>query len=171
MSDESVEAIRVGGVRISLERLTYATVVEMSVLAVYDGWGELATFGGVALVILGPVIALAVAHFFAEAMQAHAQQRRSLTGAEWRGIVVEQVDLLLVAVPPLVMLGLGWISPLDARSTIEVLLWTGVLTLVGLSGFTARRAGFHGWRLALASLSGGVVGLIVIALQVVLKPH
>ena len=176
MSDEprdrdDREVLRVGGLLVSIERLVYATVVLMSVLVVYDGWADLTTYAGVAAVIIGPILALAVAHLFSEVFDLHFRLQRPLTRAEWREVSLDQVHLLLAAVPPLVILGLGWISPLDERSTIAVLLWTGVLTHMALSLVAARRAGLRGWRLALACLSGGVVGLIVISLQIVLKPH
>jgi hypothetical protein len=168
---EDPEHLRIGPVEVRLERVVYATVVLMSVLAVYDGWAELATFVGVALVILAPLVALGAAHLFAEAMEEHYRRQRPLTGAEWRHLATEQLRILVAAVPPLLVLAVGWVSPLDPRGTIEVLLWTGVATLVFLSLVAGRRAGIRGWRLAVAGLSGGVVGLIVISLQILLKPH
>jgi hypothetical protein len=157
--------------RIKIDQLVYATVVLMSVLVVYDGWQDLTTFGGVALVILGPMVALYLAHLFAEVLHEHAERQRPLARSEWGHIAVAQTVVFLAAVPPLVVLGLGWLSPVDARGTIQLLLWTGMLTLVGLTGVAARRAGIRGWRFGAALLGGGLVGLVVIALQVVLKPH
>ena len=168
---EDPEHLRIGPLEVRLERVVYATVVLMSVLAVYDGWAELASFLGVAIVIVAPLLALAVAHLFSEAIEDHYRLQRPLTRAEWRRLALGQLKILVAAVPPLVILGIGWISPLDERSTIAALLWTGVATLVVLSLIAARRAGIRGWRLAVAGLSGGVVGLIVISLQVLLKPH
>jgi len=163
--------LRLLGLRIDLERQVYTTVVLMSVLVVYDGWRALATFFGVAAVIIAPVLAIAFAHLFAEVLDDHARLRRPLTGAEWRAHLRHQVPQFLSAVPPLLVLGVGWITPMDAVSTIAVLLWTGLATLVVLSGAAAARAGLRGWRLLVASSAGGVAGLIVISLQVILKPH
>ena len=168
---EDPEHLRIGPLEVPLERVVYATVVLMSVLAVYDGWAELTTFVGVALVILAPIVALAVAHLFAEAMEEHYHRQRPLTRTEWSQLAVGQLRIFVAAIPSLVVLAIGWVSPLDARSTITVLLWTGVLTLVFLALAAASRAGIRGWRLAVAGLSGGVVGLIVISLQILLKPH
>lgn len=162
--------MRIGRVELRIERLVYATVVLMSVLVVYDGWDTLATFGGVAAVIVAPIIAIALAHLFAEVVDEHFVLQRPLTRAEWTRLAADQVNVLLAAVPPLVILGIGWVSPLDARSTIGLLLWTGVATLVALALVAGHRSGFRGWRLMVAGLFGGAVGLIVISLQVLLKP-
>ena len=165
------EIVEFGAHRLSLERLTYATVVLMSVLVVYDGWADLATFGGVAAVIVGPVLALTIAHLWAGAIEDAAELGRPLTAAEWRWQVRDQAHVMLAAVPPLLVLGFGWISPLDALGTIAVLLWTGVLTLIGLTAVAAYRAGLRGWTVVAAAVGGGLVGLLVISLQIVLKPH
>ena len=44
---EDPEHLRLGPLEVRLERVVYATVVLMSVLAVYDGWASLTTFAGV----------------------------------------------------------------------------------------------------------------------------
>ena len=165
------EHLHIGPVEIRLERIVYATVVLMSVLAVYDGWAELTSFLGVAVVIVAPLVALGIAHLFSEGIEEHYHLQRALTVAEWRRLALGQLTILVAAVPSLVVLGIGWVSPLDERSTIGLLLWTGVVTLVALSLVAGRRAGIRGWRLAVAALSGGLVGLLVISLQVLLKPH
>ena len=154
-----------------LDRLVYATVVLMSVLAVYDGWQDLATFAGVAAVILGPLLALSVAHLFADVLHAHSELRRPLTAAEWRHHVRDQLSWFAAAVPPLIVLAIGWISPADVVGTIALVLWTAVVTLIVLSGIAGSRAGLRGWRWWAATASGGLIGLMVIGLQVLLKPH
>jgi hypothetical protein len=168
---EDPEHLRIGPIEVRLERVVYATVVLMSVLAVYDGWAELTTFIGVAVVIVAPLVALGVAHLFSEVIEEHYRQQRPLTRAEWLHLTLGQLRILVAAVPPLVILAIGWISPLDERGTIAILLWTGVATLVVLSLIAGRRAGIRGWRLLVTGLGGGFVGLIVISLQVLLKPH
>lgn len=169
--DEGGTPLTVLGVRIHLERLVYATVVLMSVLVVYDGWASLTTFAGIALVIAAPTLALLLAHLFADALHAQAVLRRPLHSGEWRGLLRHQANIALAAVPPLVILLAGWLTPADALQTVAVLLWTGVLTLVALAALSAYRAGVRGWRLLASAAIGGVIGLIVISLQVVLKPH
>lgn len=165
------EPITVLGKTVDIERLTYATVVLMSVLAVYDGWSQLATFLGAALVTVAPVLALVTAHLFADVLAEHAQRGRRLSGREWLGLIVDQFHLFLVTAPPLAFLLLGWLLPWDAVGTITAILWAGVLTLVLLATLAAHRAGIRSWRLVAAGLLGGVAGLVVIVLQLLLKPH
>ena len=168
---EDPEHLRLGPLEVRLERVVYATVVLMSVLAVYDGWASLTTFAGVVVVIVAPLVALAVAHLFSEGIEEHYRVQRPLSATEWRTLALGQVAILLAAVPSLVVVGLGWISPFDERRTIAAVLWTGVVTLVVLTSVAARRAGIRGWRLVVAGLVGGAVGLFVISLQILLKPH
>ncbi|MEZ5115064.1 MAG: hypothetical protein R2737_02240 [Candidatus Nanopelagicales bacterium] len=163
--------LRLFGVPMGVERGVYATVALMSVLVVYDGWSSLTTFFGIAAVIIGPVLALAVAHWFADAMAWHFELQRTLRGSEWLAVAGRQLDVLLAGVPPLLICLVGWLTPMDARSTIAVIVWTGVATLIAFAVLGAVRAGVRGWRLILAGAVGGLIGLIVLGLQVVLKPH
>lgn len=165
------EVMGVRGFEVNLERLTYATIVSLSVLVVYDGWADLASFIGAAAVIIGPIAALVVAHIFSAVLQGYAEKHRPLTWIELRHLAGEQLQVFLAAAPYLVVLTIGWISPLDAHNTITLLLWVGTATLIALTGAAAYRAGMRGWRWMLTSLSGALVGLIVISLQIVLKPH
>jgi len=168
---EDPEHLHLGPLEVRLERVVYATVVLMSVLAVYDGWAGLTSFLGVAVVIVAPLVALAVAHLFSEGIEEHYRVQRPLTAAEWGSLARGQLTILLAAVPPLLVLGLGWVSPFDERRTIAAVLWTGVATLAVLTWVAAHRAGIRGVRLVVAGLGGGAVGLFVISLQILLKPH
>lgn len=170
-ADEDDLPLTVLGVQIHLERLVYSTVVLMSVLVVYDGWASLTTFTGIALVIAAPTLALLLAHLFADSLHLQSELRRPLNAAEWRRLLGHQANILLAAAPPLVILLVGWATPADALATVTLLLWTGVVTLIGLTSFSGYRAGLRGWRLLVSALIGGLIGLIVISLQVVLKPH
>jgi len=168
---EGHDHVRLFGLRVDIERQVYTTVVLMSVLVVYDGWHELASFLGVAAVIVAPVLAILAAHFFSEVLEDHSALCRPLTGAEWLGHARHQGSSLWSALPPLVVLGIGWVSPLDVLSTITVLVWTGVATLMVLAGAAAARAGYRGWRLGVAAIVGAGIGLLVVSLQILLKPH
>jgi hypothetical protein len=164
------EVVRVRGRVLDLERLTYATVVVMSVLAVYSGWQDLGLLEA-AVVVTAPVVAMGAAHFYSEVLHEHARVRRPLTGAEWRAAAVHQVQLLLAAVPPLAVLLLARTTDRVTGDVQRAVLLTGTATLVGLAWVAGRHAGFRGRQLLVVCLAGGLVGLLVISLQVLLKPH
>ena len=72
----------------------------MSVLIIYDGWQKLKlidVFG----VIIGPVLAMFLAHVFSAAMAKHVELGRILTGKEWKAIVQSEAPFLLLCGPPL----------------------------------------------------------------------
>ncbi|HET7802484.1 MAG TPA: hypothetical protein VFL38_18825 [Humibacillus xanthopallidus] len=163
-------AVRVGGVALDLERLTYATIAVMAVLSAYSGWSTL-SFPAAALVVISPVVAVCLAHAFSEVLHEHAEVRRTLTAAEWLSVGRRQVHLLLAAVPPLIVLAIGRITSLGSADTVPAVEVTGMVTLAFLSALASREAGLRGAWLALGAVAGGLVGLTVIALQIVLKPH
>jgi len=49
-------------------------------------------------------------------------------------------------------------------------MWVGVASLGFWAGLAGRRAGRTGWHLAMAVLAGVIVGLLVLAIQVLLEP-
>src|SRR5580692_11856388 len=85
---------------ILVDRIIYATITIMSVLIIYDGWQHLRLID-VAGVIIGPVLAMFLAHVFSAAMAQHVEAGRILTGKEWRAVVRVQSPFLALCVPPL----------------------------------------------------------------------
>lgn len=170
MTNNPPPPLAILGHSVQLKRLTSATISLMSVLVVYHGWDQVETYAEAAAVIIAPILALTAAHLFAEVMEAYSEQQGPLTAAQWWSRLAHQGPLLLAAVAPLTVLTVGWFSPLTVGSTIEILLWTAVVSLLVLAGIAARRAGLRSWRWLVATLCGGAIGLIVISLQVVLKP-
>ena len=107
------------------------------------------------------MLAVVLAHLFSELLHEYAAHQRPLTASEWLG----------VAVPPLILLIIGRATSIqiaDSRPVEEIL---GMVTLIVLSALAGRRAGLRGLRRILVSFAGGVIGLVVIVLQIVLKPH
>jgi hypothetical protein len=129
--------------RVVVDRVVYVTITMMSVLIIYDGWDQL-RYGAVIGVIVGPVVAMFVAHVFAAAIALQVDVKRTLTGTERRRIVRAESRFLFVAVPPLAVI-------IDLR----------------LAG---RRAGLTGWHLALTVFAGLPVGAGVLMLHLLLQP-
>lgn len=143
----------------------------MSVLAVYTGWEDHPRFVGVALVIVLPTLALMLAHLFAGSMTRHMAVQRALTWPEWRQLLRDDAEFLLVAIPPIIALAISSLSPLDVFDAVSVILGLGTLTLAGWGYYAGYRAGMTGWRLFTSALAGAGIGVLVIALQIVFKPH
>ena len=72
---------------------------------------------------------------------------------------------------PLDDLAIGRITSLGTADALPAVEVTGMITLAFLSALASRQAGFRGAWLALGAIAGGLIGLTVIALQIVLKPH
>ena len=93
-----------------VERVVNTTIMLMSVLVLYDGWENLKLIGVVA-VIVGPVLAMVLAHVFAASIARQVDLERTPTSRERTRIVRDESRFLLVAVPPVaivVALYLGW---------------------------------------------------------------
>lgn len=153
VTSDDPHAVRVGGVALDLERLTYATIVVMSVLAAYSGWSSL-SFPAAVFVVVSPVVAVCLAHAFSELLHEHAAVRRPLTTSEWLAVARRQAHLLLAAVPPLAVLAVGRATSLTIADTVPVVEVTGMATLVFLSAVASRRAGLRGLWLGLGALAG-----------------
>lgn len=172
-ADELIDHdLRVGPLRIDVAAWVYATVTVMSVLAIYDGWGDTKRYVGVVVVVLAPTIALGLAHLFADVLDFHVRRHRAPSRHEWRHLVGHAVQYLLVAVPPLLVLVVtGLLPAIDLRGSITCMLIFATLSLGFWGWIAGRRAGLRSWRLLVATGGGLLVGLVVIGMQIALKPH
>jgi len=148
---EGSGSVAVGPVRIPVGLYVYGTVTLLSVLVVFEGWQDLRGPIAVVLVTVGPAVALMLAHLFGE--------------------VVDSTVFLLMCVPLLAVLVVGQVLRLELATTVRLMLWLGVLSLGFWGWLAGRHAGLRGWRLLGSALAGLVIGLVVISLQLVLKPH
>ncbi len=152
-----------------VDRIVYATITIMSVLIIYDGWQHLRLID-VAGVIIGPVLAMFLAHTFSAAVAQHVEAERILTGKEWREVVRIQVPFLLLCVPPLAIVTFLYAVGVSLSDGIRVTLWFGTASL-GYWGFVAgRRAGFVGWRMVMVVIAGLLIGVVILLIQVLLQP-
>jgi hypothetical protein len=77
---------------------------------------------------------------------------------------------LLVTVPPLAILVVLTIVGISYTRIIQVIVFTGVLSLGVWGGVAGRRAGLSGWALVLSIASGLLLGGIILVLQALLQP-
>jgi hypothetical protein len=154
---------------VDVDRIVYATITLMSVLIVYDGWQQL-RFVGVVGMIIGPVLAMFLAHVFSTSLALQLAEGRPVTAAERMRIVRSESRFLLVCVPPVVVVGFLALLGVSLSDAIRWVLVLGTASLGYWGGRAGRRAGLTGWRLARAVLGGLLVGALILALYVVLQP-
>lgn len=152
-----------------LSRVVYGTITLMSILIVYDGWAQL-RFRDVVVVIVGPVLAMFLAHLFAATLAKQVELGRAVTGAERATIVRSESRFLLLAVPPVVVVGILTLAGLSVSASIRCLVVLGAVSLGCWGGVAGRRAGMTGGRLVLAVAAGLVIGALVLGLDAFLQP-
>jgi hypothetical protein len=99
-------------------RIIYGTITLASVLVVYDGWHHLRSIEVIG-VIVGPVLAMFLSHVFAASLAEQVALGRPVTGAERRKIIGEESRFLLLAVPPLVLVGLFSLLGLSLQDAVR----------------------------------------------------
>jgi hypothetical protein len=152
-----------------VDRIVYATITMMSVLIIYDGWQHLRLIDVVG-VIVGPVLAMFVAHVFSAVMAQHVEAGHILSRKEWGGIVRIQAPFLLLCVPPLAVVSVLFAFGVSLTDCIRITLWLGTASL-GYWGFVAgRRAEIVGWRLVGVVAAGLLIGVLILLIQVFLQP-
>ena len=141
----------------------------MSILIVYDGWATL-TFGGVAAVIVGPMLCIFLGHVFGAGMGMRVEQGRPLNRAERREILTVESRFLLLLVPPLAILCVLWAFGVDYTEIIQTIVAVGVLSLGFWGGVAGRRAHLTGWSFVLSVAYGLLMGSVILVLQAILRP-
>jgi hypothetical protein len=160
---------RSAGRPVVISNAVVGTITLTSVLIIYDGWSTL-RFGDVATIIVGPVLAIFVAHAFAGVLATGATKRSPLTRTELLRVVRAECGFLLLAVPPLALLTVLDVAGVGLGNAIRIVILFGAASLGFWGGLAGVRAGLRGWRLALAIAVGLLVGGVVLALKVILQP-
>lgn len=162
-------ALRIPGETGTIDRVVYATITVMSVLIIFDGWEDVHLFD-VAGVIVGPILAMFLAHSFSASLARQVAEGRRLQLRERGAIMRAEARFLLLAVPPLVLLLGTQLAGLSVKWSINTIVWAGAASLGYWSYVAGRRAGFRRWQLVGAVAGGLLVGLVILALQVFLQP-
>ncbi len=115
------DLVPLGRLRLDVERFIYGMVSVLSVLAVYQGSGTGQGDVGFVAVVLGPTIALFLAHLFATATSEHFQLRRKLTFGEWIHLTRRELQFFLVPIPLCVAFALSRLVGADV--VIVVSYW------------------------------------------------
>jgi hypothetical protein len=130
---------------ILVDRIVYATITIMSVLIIYDGWQHLKSLDVIG-VIVGPVIAMFLAHLFSASLAKQVEAARALTWDDRATIVRSESRFLLLCAPPVGIVCIVFAFDTLLNDAIVVTLWLETLSLGYWGYLAARHAGVVGWR-------------------------
>jgi hypothetical protein len=163
--------LRVWFLTFDAHRVIYATIMLMTAYAIYDEGTDpfssrsLLELSGIAL---APLFALTMAHAFSDALDLQIRNGRRLTGHDRRHLLSTNIQYLYVAIPPvlltIVLAAVGW----NANLIVEMVQFLGLASLFLWGVYAARAAGIAGWRRLSFGLSYGIMGLIVIGVELIL---
>lgn len=163
--------VRLGRFWMDPHQIIYGTIMLMVAYALYNegsdplGRGPLLELIAVSF---APLIALAMAHGFSEALDFQIRHARQLRRSDrWR-LVRENAKYLLIAIPPIIIMTILTILGWRANVIIEILQVLGLLSLAFWGAFAARKAGLGRGRQFTFALSYGVMGALVIAIELII---
>jgi hypothetical protein len=154
---------------VMINHAVVGTITVTSVLIVYDGWASRKLLDVVAIIV-GPVLAMFIAHVFAGALAAYAARGRQLSTSALTNAVRAELGWLWLAVPPTALLLILSAIGVGLGDSIRVIIWLSAGSLGFWVGLAGHRAGLRGGQLALAVVLGLVIGAAVLMLQVFLQP-
>jgi hypothetical protein len=139
------------------------------VLIIYDGWQDLRLIDVIG-VIVGPVVAMFLAHVFSASLAKQVDLGKALTWKDRSSIIRSESRFLLLCVPPVASVLVLFAFGASLNTAIHVTLWLEALSLGYWGYLAARRAGAAGWRVLTQIASGLLLGIVILLLQVALQP-
>ena len=173
INDEAPLDLRLSIGRLSMDphQIIYGTIMLMTAYALYDE-GHDPLGGGPLLAIIGvsiaPLFALAMAHAFSEALDFQIRHSRRLTWADRWTVLGGNLLYLLLAVPPAIVMIILTLFGWNANQVVTVVQILGLATLAFWGAFAARKAGLGVPRQITIAQSYGVMGVIVIAVELII---
>ncbi|MDP1876633.1 MAG: hypothetical protein Q8M17_03620 [Actinomycetota bacterium] len=151
--------------------LIYSTIILMTAYALYDeGSGTLVEGAALELaaIAVAPLFALMMAHAFSDALDFQIRYGRRLTRHDRWALLRKNVQYMYVAVPATLLLGLLTLLHWDADDGVALMLFLGLASLVMWGVFAGQKAGLGPWRQVSFGLSYGLMGLLVLIVELVI---
>lgn len=158
------------GLQFDPHRLIYSTVILMTALAIYDP-GDVSGQSVLAIIIgvtVAPLFALTMAHVFSDALDLQIKLGRRLTGRDRRHLLFSNLEYMYIAIPPIALALILALAGVQAVLVIDGILWLMLASLFFWGVFAARMAGLGGWIQVRFGLSYGVMGLIIVLIEIAL---
>ena len=145
----------------------YGTIVVNGV--VVASAGEAVSLGNATAAALTTVIVFWLAHVYSHALGRSLQQDRRLTRADLVDIAAHERSILQAAVVPLAMLVAGLAGLVEANTALWLAVISGVVVLVGLGLFYARRERLGPLATALSGSVNLAFGCAIIVLKAIVS--
>lgn len=124
--------------------------------------------GTAAFGLVGTAMAIMLANFYADWLQAEVEQRRRLRPADVPPVVFRSIGVLLGAIPALLLFIAAWLGLLAIATVVDLAVWSGIALLfafgyVGgrLRGDQQRAAVVHGFLLAVIGFGVMLIKYII----------
>lgn len=146
--------------------LLYGGIVAGSVLAVSSAHAEATSHVAVATALVTLIYWLA--HVYVEAIGGRFTDAEQPIHRRIGEAMRDAVEVLVGALPPILIFLLARLAGADVQSAAQVALWITVALLMAAGGAAAYLAGQRGWPLVLETLIAGCFGMLVILLKYLL---
>lgn len=157
------------------QAIIYSTIIAMAALAVYDDDSpdvmDLADAGYMSIVVLGPLLALAIAHFFADLADTQISLSRSPSAHDVRTLMGHSLQYLYVAVPAIIIVALAYETGHSVDDGVAFLYLAGIASLFVWGWIVGRRSQSRGWVRIALTLGYGFVGVGIVLVESALQPH
>ena len=173
-SDPSAQrrlSLHLGPLRLSISRLVYAIIISLASLALYDEPDGPLTAPQVFilfLVVIGPVAALAAAHVFVDLTGEQLRLGNTPDAREIGTIIGHNAQFLTVGVTAGLWFLIAYALDLSTDDAVVLLLLIRVVELFALGAIVGRRSGASTRLRIVMTLGYGIVGLVVVAVELLL---
>lgn len=163
--------LHLGPIRLEPRIIVYATIIQLTTFALLDtrNIADRISWDNLVLISLGPMLALALAHTFSEILDYHIRAGEYVSAATIREVTTSNLQFLYVGVIPLIVAVI--LLPTDETMTVAVdlIFLIGIISLFVWGAVAARMAGRSFGRQLLFGIGYGIVGCIVIAIELLLR--
>lgn len=146
--------------------LLYGSVVAGSILAVSSVHAPYTEH--VALAVAGGVAVYWLAHVYVEAVGGRFEDQERPTHVRLGSAFRDNIEVLLGALPPIVIFLICRLLGADIRTAAWIALWCTMVLLAAAGCLAGYLAGARGWVLVAETAVAGGMGLVVIALKFLL---
>jgi hypothetical protein len=146
---------------------SYGTVLVLAALATLKANDVDSGFGWELVVGVGA--ATWIAHLFAEVVGEHCRSRSTITRHEVRRAMTDGLPIILAAVAPALVLGLGRLDVLENDVAMWLAVSVAFLQLVGLGAFVGAAISPHRSTMWAYAAVTALMGAVVVALKIALS--